>query len=56
LLSGEEAKYVFANYAFKRYNLKNLSAELIKGPPVHLRDHKNSREVLNYILDKAFVE
>ena len=56
LIDGSDAKYDFAGYVHRRYDLKNLNNELILDPPVRLRDHKNPKEIINYILDKAFVE
>jgi hypothetical protein len=56
LIDGSDAKYDFAGYIHRRYDLKNLNNELILDPPVRLRDHKNPKEIINYILDKAFVE
>lgn len=56
LIERNDAKYDFASYKHRRYDLKNLNSDLLMDPPVRLRDHKNPKEVINYILDKAFVE
>lgn len=56
LIEGSDANYDFAEYVHRRYDLKSLSDELILDPPQRLKDHKNPKEVINFILDKAFVQ
>ena len=48
--------YDFAAYVPRRYNLENIDENLLLEPPLALKDHKNQNEVINYVLDKSFVE
>ena len=53
-----KAEYKFAEYKGRRYALKTLDADhkLLKAPPQILSEHEDSHEILNFVLDRAFVE
>lgn len=53
-----KSEYRFAEYIGKRYKLKEIDAghKLLKDPPKILEEHEDSQEILNFVLDRAFVE
>ena len=55
---GDKAAYAFAPYKHQRYDLDSLDSQspLLVVPPATLCEYANQQEVLNYILDKAFVQ
>ena len=50
------AKYEFAKFNGRRYDLSNINAKLLAEPPVTLNQHVYKDEIINFVLDKAFVE
>ena len=51
-----DARYEFAKYKGRRYDLHNLTEQLLASPPNRIIQYTYKEEVINYILDKAFVE
>jgi hypothetical protein len=56
----EEATYSFAEYQPKRYNIGRLPDNdpnhLIALPPFRLTDYEHKEEIVNFLLDKAFIK
>lgn len=52
----QSAKYEFAKYKGRRHNLLNLPEQLLASPPNRIIQYAYKDEVINYILDKAFIE
>lgn len=50
------SKYEFAKFNGKRYDLTQLSKKLLVEPPMHIAQHIFKDEVINFVLDKAFLE
>lgn len=51
-----QCRYEVAKFQGKRFNLEKLSERLLVSPPNRIIQHAYKDEVINYILDKAFVE
>lgn len=51
-----EARYEFARYKGRRHDLQNLPDQLLASPPNRIVQYAYKGEVINYILDKAFIE
>ena len=49
------SKYQFAPFNAKRYDISNLNPRLLCEPPLQLAQHMYKEEVINYVLDKAFI-
>lgn len=51
-----EARYEFAKFKGRRHDLLNLPDQLLASPPNRIIQYAYKDEVINYILDKAFIE
>lgn len=47
--------YSFSSFKGRKYDLENISHKLLSEPPNKLVEHVHKDEVINFILDKAFV-
>jgi hypothetical protein len=45
-----------AKFKGKRFDMGNLHARLLESPPMRIGQYKHKDEIINYVLDKAFVE
>jgi hypothetical protein len=52
----KQSKYELAKFKGKRYDMSNLHARLLECPPHSISQYRYKEEVLNYVLDKAFIE
>lgn len=52
----KETKYEMAKYIGKRYDLEKMPERLLVSPPPRIAQHIFKDEVINYVLDKAFLE
>ena len=49
--------YEFAKYRHKRYDIAEMPVDhpIVVEPPFKLADHEDKKELINFILDKAFL-
>lgn len=52
----KNAQYEFAKFNSKRFDFENLNERLIVSPPHSIMQHVYKDEIINYVLDKAFIE
>ena len=51
-----KSSYQFTEFNGKRFNLGNLNDKLLSPPPQFIQQHKYKDEVINYVLNRAFME
>ena len=50
------SKYEFTKFNGKRFDLDNLKKNLLVPPPATLNQYEFKEEIINFILDKSFIE
>lgn len=56
IMDDQNSRYQAVKFQYKRINLETLSEKLLSLPPLRIMQHAYKDEIINHVLDKAFVD